>query len=53
MYAAYLYDAVMLYAQAATEVIADGGAIDDGTAIINRIRNRKFESNPTLILRSL
>ncbi|XP_033751446.1 receptor-type guanylate cyclase Gyc76C-like [Pecten maximus] len=44
VYAAYLYDAVMLYARAAQEELDKGGSIINGTAIINRILSREYES---------
>lgn len=45
VYGAYLYDAVMLYAQALDEVLKENGSFVDGTAIINKIRNRPYKSN--------
>nr|XP_006817694.1 PREDICTED: guanylate cyclase 32E-like [Saccoglossus kowalevskii] len=42
--AAYLYDAVMLFAKAMTEVIQDGDEPQNGTAIIEKIKNRSYES---------
>ena len=50
MSAAYLYDAVMMYAQALHEVLLEGDSPRNGTAIMARINNRRFESN---ILRRL
>ncbi|XP_076454270.1 guanylate cyclase 32E-like [Babylonia areolata] len=43
-YAAYLYDAVWVYAVAVAEVIREGGSVRDGTAIINHIRGRSYRS---------
>ncbi|XP_070186172.1 guanylate cyclase 32E-like [Littorina saxatilis] len=43
-YAAYLYDAVLLYAKAVRLVIDDGGNVRNGTAIINKIRGRSYKS---------
>ena len=43
-YAAYLYDAVLLYSVAVAEVLRSGGSVRDGTAIINRIRGRSYKS---------
>lgn len=42
--AAHLYDAVMVYSRAATEVIRKGGDIGDGSAIMAEIFNRTFRS---------
>ena len=44
--AAYLYDAVMLYALSLNETLADGGSITNGTDIINRVLDRSFQSKP-------
>ncbi|KAH3862698.1 receptor-type guanylate cyclase Gyc76C-like [Dreissena polymorpha] len=44
VYAAHLYDAVMLYAKAAHEVITNGGDITNGTAIISRLLNSNYPS---------
>ncbi|KAI1290380.1 Guanylate cyclase 32E [Halotydeus destructor] len=41
LYASYLYDAVMLYAQAASEVLRDGLCINNGREIIDRIISKK------------
>ncbi len=43
-YPAYLYDAVMLYAMALNETLAEGGSPVNGTTIINKIRNRSYMS---------
>jgi hypothetical protein len=42
VYAAYLYDAVMLYAKAAHEHLEEGGDIINGTAIIQRILGSNY-----------
>lgn len=42
--AAYLYDAVFLYANALREVLDDGGDPYDGLAIMERIRGRTYMS---------
>jgi hypothetical protein len=44
VYAAYLYDAVMLYAKAAHKLIESGGEITNGTAIIHSLLNQTYES---------
>ncbi|XP_050390613.1 receptor-type guanylate cyclase Gyc76C [Patella vulgata] len=44
VYAAYLYDAVRLYAQALQEVLDENGNIKNGTAIIDKIRDRSYTS---------
>ncbi|XP_048508953.1 guanylate cyclase 32E isoform X2 [Athalia rosae] len=42
--AAHLYDAVMIYARAATELLAEGEDPRNGSAILNKIRNRSYHS---------
>nr|CAD7442116.1 unnamed protein product [Timema bartmani] len=42
--AAHLYDAVMIYARALTEVFENGDDPRDGSAILKRIRNRSYHS---------
>lgn len=42
--AAYLYDAVLLYAHALREVLLAGGNPYDGLAIMERIRGRTYMS---------
>ena len=42
-YAAQLYDSVYLYAHAATQVLAAGGAVNNGTAIVQAMLNISFE----------
>ncbi|XP_059618023.1 guanylate cyclase 32E-like [Phlebotomus argentipes] len=44
IYGVHLYDAVMIYARAATEVISAGGNIYDAKAIMERIVNRTYHS---------
>jgi len=44
IYAAYLYDAIYLYARALDEVINSGGDPYDGRAIVDSIRGRSFSS---------
>lgn len=42
--AAHLYDAVMIYARAATELLAEGEDPRNGSAILGKIRNRSYHS---------
>ncbi|KAF7278941.1 hypothetical protein GWI33_007805 [Rhynchophorus ferrugineus] len=42
--AAYLYDAVLIYAKALTEVYANSEDPSNGTAILNKILNRSYHS---------
>lgn len=42
--AAYLYDAVMIYARALTEVFENGDDPRNGSAILGRIINRSYSS---------
>ncbi|XP_052898800.1 LOW QUALITY PROTEIN: guanylate cyclase 32E [Anopheles moucheti] len=44
IYGAYLYDALIIYARAASEVIRDGGDISDGKLIMRHIFNRSYHS---------
>lgn len=44
MEAAYLYDAVMIYAQALHETFEEGRDPRNGTALIERIRNKTYRS---------
>ena len=44
VYAAYLYDAVMLWAQAADNHTRSGGSIRDGQAVIQKILGINYES---------
>ena len=43
-YAAYLYDAVIIYATALDEELKAGGSAHDGESIMKRIRDRRFDS---------
>ena len=42
--AAYLYDAVMLYAKALDDVLKRKESPRNGTAIISKIRNNRYQS---------
>lgn len=42
--AAYLYDAVMIYARALTEIFQNNEDPRNGTAILQRIINRSYHS---------
>ena len=42
--AAYLYDAVFLYAHALREILLEGGDPYDGLAVMERIRGRAYMS---------
>ncbi|KAK3591719.1 hypothetical protein CHS0354_019484, partial [Potamilus streckersoni] len=42
VFAAYLYDAMMLYAEAATAVLNEGGSLTNGTAIIQKICGKTY-----------
>lgn len=42
--AAYLYDAVWLYAKAADQVLREGGSLLDGRRIIAHIQNQTYQS---------
>jgi hypothetical protein len=44
IYAAYLYDAVMVYVQAIQEVLARNESISNGTAVVAKIRDRTYTS---------
>lgn len=44
VYAAYLYDAVMLYARALDAVLRDNGSATDGVAIFNKINGTSYQS---------
>jgi guanylate cyclase len=44
VYAAYLYDAVMLWARAADNVTRSGGSITDGKTIISKLLGIYYES---------
>ena len=43
IYGAALYDAIMLYARAATKVLAEGGDLHDARAVTAAVRNTEFE----------
>lgn len=42
--AAHVYDAVMIYSRAVTEVLASGGSPLNGTVVFNHIKSRSYES---------
>eukprot|EP00057_Strongylocentrotus_purpuratus_P017815 XP_011672289.1 PREDICTED: speract receptor isoform X1 [Strongylocentrotus purpuratus] len=42
--AAYLYDAVMLYAKALNQTLSEGGSITNGTDIISNILDKTYQS---------
>ena len=42
--AAYLYDAVVLYAEALRDVFKENGNSTNGTAIFQKIKSRSYES---------
>ena len=44
IHAYHAYDAVMIYAKALTEALRDGHDPRNGTAIMERIRNRPYHS---------
>ncbi|RUS90116.1 hypothetical protein EGW08_002158 [Elysia chlorotica] len=44
VYASYLYDAVMLYARALGDVVAEGGSVMDGKRIISKTFGKTYES---------
>lgn len=44
IFAAHLYDALHIYAQAATRVLAASGNVRNGTAIMQHIRNETYRS---------
>lgn len=44
IHAYHAYDAVMIYAKALTEALRDGHDPRNGTAIMERIRNRHYHS---------
>lgn len=44
IYGAHLYDSVMIYARAITEVLEMGGDITNGREVMNRIFNRSYHS---------
>ena len=44
IFAAYLYDAVRLYAKAVNDTLRDGGHIKNGSDIISKIRSSTYRS---------
>ena len=44
IYAAYLYDAIMVYAKAVTQILREGKSYDNGTAVVEWIQNRSHTS---------
>ncbi|XP_059168418.1 guanylate cyclase 32E-like [Physella acuta] len=44
VYAAYLYDSVMVYARAVHSVVQEGKSPRDGVAVFNKLRNQTFTS---------
>ncbi|KAK3781513.1 hypothetical protein RRG08_054852 [Elysia crispata] len=44
VYASYLYDAVMLYARALGQVVADGGSFTDGKRIVSKTFGKTYQS---------
>lgn len=44
IYGAHLFDAIMIYARAATEILAEKGDLTNGTAVMERIFNRTYSS---------
>ncbi|CAN8008207.1 unnamed protein product, partial [Ixodes pacificus] len=53
IYAGMTYDAVMLWARAATEVLRENGTINNGTAIGEKIRKSLYRSQPSASLTQL
>ncbi|KAI8796809.1 guanylate cyclase 32E, partial [Biomphalaria glabrata] len=43
VYAAYLYDSVLVYAKALHDVLAEGKTPKDGAAVFNKLRDRTFQ----------
>jgi hypothetical protein len=41
-YSVALFDAIMLYAHAATRVLSEGGSLNDGEAVVRAVRNTSF-----------
>jgi len=50
IYAAYLYDAVNVYARALKEALDDGINPSNGAAIVDRIKGRMYDSKPRLLV---
>lgn len=44
IHAAYLYDAVIIYARALTELLKENRDPKNGTAVLERILNRSYSS---------
>lgn len=44
IYGAHLFDAIMIYARAATEILAKQGNLSNGLAVMERIFNRTYSS---------
>ena len=44
IYAAHLFDAIMIYARAATEILLENGDLANGTAVMEKIFNRTYTS---------
>ena len=53
VYAAYLYDAVMLYAKAVHRVLEEGGNLTDGTAIIGKILDSNYTGRELLMWKNI
>ncbi len=45
IYAGYAYDAVMVYANALTNVLSNGGSELDGLQVINSLKRKSYKSN--------
>jgi len=50
IYAAYLYDAVNVYARALKEALDEGVNPRNGTAIVERIKGRTYDSKLYVII---
>ena len=50
IFAAYLYDAVHLYARSLREVLDEGGNARDGMAIVSKLVRRLYQSKTTKLL---
>jgi len=50
IYAAYLYDAVNVYARALKEALDDGIKPENGSAIVDRIKGRTYDSKSFMFL---
>lgn len=44
IYGLHLYDSVMIYARAITEILQLGGDINDGALVMSHIFNRSYHS---------